>query len=108
MDEPQYQRLADATFKRIEDAFRDVDPDVVDCERSGDVLTFTFAGGKRCVVNTQRPTRQVWLAANARGWHFSWDDGKKAWLDDKGRGEELLATLAGIVKEQSGVDVAFG
>lgn len=107
MDESRYLHLADDTFKRIEDAFRDTDPDVVDCERAGDVLTLTFAGGKRCVVNTQRPTRQVWLAANARGWHFSWDDARGAWIDDKAHTDELFATIARVVKEQAGVDVAF-
>src|SRR5580700_3942759 len=85
MDESAYQHLADATFKRIEDALKDVDTDRVDCERAGDVVTMTFANGKKCVVNTQRPTRQIWLAANARAWHFDWDDAAKKWLDDKGR-----------------------
>ena len=106
MDEKAYQHLADATFKRIEDALKDVDPDQVDVERAGDVLTLTFAGGKKCVVNTQRPTRQIWLAANARAWHFSYDEPSGKWLDDKGEGVELLSRVAGIVKEQAGVDLA--
>jgi len=105
MDELAYERLAEQTFRTIEDAFRDADTDVVDCERSGDVMTFTFRGGKRCVVNTQRAVRQMWLAADARGWHFTWDG--QRWLDDKGRGDELFGTLARIVKESAGVDVTF-
>lgn len=108
MDEATYLHLADATFKRVENAFCDADPDVVDCERVGDVMTLTFKGGKRCVMNTQRPTRQVWLAANARGWHFSYDEARGTWLDDKGQGDELFATIARIVKEHVGVDVSFG
>ena len=106
MDEPQYLRLADDTFLRLEKAFRDVDPDAADCERAGDVVTITFASGQRCVVNTQRPTRQIWLAASARGWHFSYDAARGAWLDDKGSGDELFATLARIVREQAGVELA--
>ncbi len=107
MDEPSYQHLADATFKRLEGAFEDADPDVCDCERAGDVVTLTFKGGKRCIVNTQRPTQQIWLAASARGWHFGWDDATKTWLDDKGHGEELFATLTRVVKENCGLDVGF-
>ena len=107
MDESSYQKLADATFRKIGDAFEDVDPDLVDCEHAGDVVTLTLPGNKRCVVNTQRPTRQLWLAANARAWHFSWDAGTGRWLDDKGRGDELFATLAGIVKEAAGLDIRF-
>ena len=59
-----------------------------------------------CVVNTQRPTHQIWLAADARAWHFSWDEPGAKWLDDKGQGVELFAKVADIVKQQAGVDVA--
>lgn len=107
MHEPKYLLLADATFKRLERAFEDADPDVCDCERAGDVVTLTFKGGKRCIVNTQRPTQQIWLAASARGWHFSFDANTDAWLDDKGTGDELFATLARVVKESCGLDVHF-
>jgi CyaY protein len=107
MDESSYQKLADQTFRAIGDAFEHVDPDQVDCEIAGDVVTLTLPGGKRCIVNTQRPVRQIWLAANARAWHFSWDEGARKWLDDKGRGEDLYGTLARIVKEAAGVELRF-
>jgi len=108
MDEPTYQKLADAAFRAIGDAFEDVDPDLVDFEQAGDVVTLTLPGRKRCIVNTQRPTRQIWLAANAQAWHFSWDESKKAWMDDKGRADDLFATIARIVKDATGADVRFG
>lgn len=107
MDESAYQKLADETFRSIGDAFEEVDPDVVDCEFAGDVVTFTLRGGEKCVVNTQRPARQIWLAANARAWHFSWDEERKRWMDDKGRGDELFATIARVVKQATGLDVDF-
>jgi CyaY protein len=105
MDEQQYAHLADAAFKRIEDLLKDVDAEDVDCERAGDVLTLTFTGNRRCVVNTQRPTRQMWCAANSRAWHFSWDAEAKRWIDDKDPSVELFSTIARIVKESSGIDV---
>ncbi len=108
MDEPTYQKLADAAFRAIGDAFESVDPDVVDCEAAGDVVTLTLRGGRKCVVNTQRPARQIWLAANARAWHFSWDAERGSWLDDKGHGDELFATIARVVKEGTGLDVRVG
>lgn len=104
-DEAEYFRHAEAAFKRIDLALGDLDVDVVDCERSGDVITITFAGGKRCVVNTQRPTRQIWVAASARGWHFRFEGG--AWVDEKDASVELFATLAGIVREHVRLDVTF-
>ena len=113
MEESAYQHLADAAFRRIETAFKDVDPDDVDCERAGDVLTLTFKGGARCVVNTQRPTRQMWLAANARAWHFGWEETAKKWLDDKGQKNadgtplDLFGAVARIVRESAGIDVGL-
>ena len=106
MDESRYQQLADDALRKIESMLEDVDADDVDVERSGDVITLTFRDKKKCVVNTQRPTRQIWLAANARAWHFGYDEPSKRWLDDKGQGVELFARIAAIVKEHAGIDVA--
>lgn len=106
MDEPRYQQLADAAFRALESMLADVDADDVDVERSGDVLTLTFKSGKKAVINTQRPTRQIWLAANARAWHFSWDDAGARWLDDKGQGIELYEQVAAIVKDQAGIAIS--
>jgi CyaY protein len=105
MDESQYQKLADVAFRRLEDLFRDVDTEDVDCERAGDVLTLLFKNGTRCVVNTQRPTRQIWVAANARAWHFSYDDAKGDWRSDKDASTELFAQLRVIVKDAAGIEV---
>jgi CyaY protein len=107
MDESTYQKLADQAFRAIGDAFDDVDAEVVDCEAAGDVVTLTMRGGGKCIVNTQRPTRQIWLAAAARAWHFSWDEEGKRWVDDKGRGDELYATIARVVKQATGADVTI-
>ena len=107
MDESTYQRLADAALKTIVDAFEDVDSEKVDVDTVGDVVTLTLSGGRRCVVNTQRPARQIWLAANARAWHFSWDAAGERWLDDRGRGDDLFGTIARIVKDGAGVEVRF-
>jgi len=107
MDESKYLALAHAAFDKIQDALEDVDPADVDVDSAGDVVTLTMKDGVKCIVNTQRPTRQIWLAARARAWHFAYDEGKKQWLDDKGTGAELFATVASILKEGSNVDVRF-
>jgi CyaY protein len=107
MDEKAYQHLADSALKLIEDLFVDVDAEDVDCERSGDVITLTMRGNKKCVVNTQRPTKQLWLAANAQAWHFSFDEKINRWMDDKGGGFEIFETIGNIVRESAGVIVSF-
>lgn len=103
MDEQAYLSLADDTFRRIEDMLEDVDADDVDVDRAGDVVTLTFANRGKCIVNTQRPTRQIWLAASARAWHFDWDGTR--WIDDKDGTTELFAAIARIVKEQAHVEL---
>lgn len=107
MDEPRYLRLVDDTFKKIQDVLEDVDPDDVEAYAAGDVLTITFRDRSKCVVNTQRPTRQVWLAARSRAWHFNYDEATGRWIDDKGRGDELFATLGDVIKTTAGVEVKW-
>lgn len=108
MDESKYRDLAEVAFRRIEDALKDVDPDVVECERTqGDVLTLTFSGRRRCVINTQRPTQQIWVAANARAWHFSFDEASGAWSEAKSGSSELFATLQAIVKESASLELSI-
>ena len=107
MDDSTYSRLVTDTFGALLDAFEEVDPDLVDVISAGDVLTLTYADKSSCVVNTQRPTQQIWLAGRRQAWHFSYDDAKAQWLDDKGRGDELFATLARLTHEVAGVRLAF-
>ncbi len=106
VDNSRYQSLVDVAFRKVTDLFDAIDTDLADCESAGDVITITFAGNKRCVMNTQRPTRQIWLAANARAWHFSYNETQQSWLDDKGQGDELFGTLTNIAREWGGVELA--
>lgn len=108
INESAYLKLVDGVFKRIQDACEPVDPDAVEAVAAGDVLTLTFRDRSRCVINTQRPTRQIWLAANSRAWHFSLDEASGKWTDDKGRGDELFATITRIVEENAGETLRWG
>jgi len=104
MDEKAYLDLAHETFGRILDAFDDVDAEDADVDSSGDVITITWRDRSKCIVNTQRPTRQVWLAGGDRAWHFAWDAAQRRWMDDKGTGAELFATISSIAK-QNGIEL---
>ena len=107
MDETTYYRHAKAAFAKVEDALDALDSDAFDFDRAGDVLTVTFSNGKKCILNTQRPTRQLWLAADAQAWHFSFDEAKLAWLDDKGAGLDLFVQVSTIVQRHAGKPLAF-
>lgn len=106
MDERRYLDLADVALKRVIAAFDDVDLDQADVDSAGDVVTITLRGSKKVVLNTQRPTRQLWLAGGGRAWHFSYDEGGQRWLDDKGHGDELYGTLGRLCSE-AGVPARF-
>jgi CyaY protein len=102
MDESEYQKLVTGTFRKVEDALAEVDPDVVEVTGTGDMVTLQFKSGVKCILNTQRAVRQLWMAARATAWHFSWDGAR--WQDDKGRGE-LWSILGVIVNDLAGQDV---
>jgi CyaY protein len=106
MDERRYLDLAHDALKRVIAAFDDVDLDEADVDSAGDVVTITLRGGKKVVLNTQRPARQLWLAGGGQAWHFSYDESGARWMDDKGRGDELFGTIGRICGE-AGVSPRF-
>ena len=102
MDETRYNQLVASVFQTLMRALDKVDPDVLDADSTGDMLTVTSATGQKVVVNTQRATRQIWVAGKGLGLHFSFEaDGR--WMDDKGKGVELLSFVADAVEAVSGV-----
>jgi len=110
LDEKQYDKLATDTLARVERAFDDVDPDVVEPVPSDGVVKLEFQGARRpWVVSTQRAAQQMWLAAEQRAWHFqhaSDDPSEPRWVADK-TGDELFATLAGLLREAVDLEVDF-
>src|SRR5688572_27963695 len=97
MDESRYNQLVAGSFKRMLAALDEVDPDVADSDATGDMLTITAASGEKCIVNTQRAVRQIWVAGKGQGIHFSYDESSRRWLDDKGHGLELFGFVAEVV-----------
>jgi len=102
MDEATYNQLIAAAFKRIVAAADALDPDVLEAESTGDMVTLTAASREKCIVNTQRAVRQIWVAGRGQGIHFSYDPASGAWKDDKGKGLELFRFVADVVREISG------
>jgi CyaY protein len=102
MDEARYNQLISAAFKRIIAAADELDPDVLEADSTGDMVTLTARSREKCIVNTQRAVRQVWVAGKSQGIHFSYDEASGTWKDDKGRGLELFAFVADVVRELTG------
>lgn len=108
LDESRYLGLVERAFRRIEDALDRADSSDVELDTAGDVLTLQLRNGVRCVINTQRPTRQIWVAARANAWHFSYDEPSGTWVQDRGsERSELFSTLSAIVREHAGLTLSF-
>jgi len=101
MTEAEFDDAIDATFAALEQALDAVDDDL-DYETSGGVLTVTFENDTSLVLSRQPPTRQLWLAARAGGFHFTWDDAAGDWRDTR-EGHLFRPFLVGQMQSQGGV-----
>jgi CyaY protein len=100
MDEATFLKLAKGAIERIRGALDACDPDIVECLPEADIVKIAFPSGLPYVLNTQRPVREVWLAADRNAWHFRFDGAR--WID-KRSGDELMGTVERLVKARAGI-----
>ncbi len=102
--ESEYRKKIQQVYDRIEKALADVDPDLAECEQANGVLTITFSDRTRCILSGQPSVRQLWVALAALGtaYHFNYDAGSGTWIDDKGRGIELLSYMQKFLQDKTG------
>jgi CyaY protein len=107
VSDSEFLAAADATLaaigaaldRALEASDADVDWSLVD-----GILEIACEDGSKVIVNRHGPNRELWVAARRGGFHFR-RDGER-WHDTRS-GEELGATLARVLKEQAGIDVAL-
>jgi CyaY protein len=102
MDDATFDKVAREELHAIEDAFSDIDPDLVEVSTSDGVLRLDLKDGTRVVINSHRAARQIWMAAVASAWHFDPADG--TWRSGKS-GEELRPTLLRVLRERIGLEL---
>lgn len=107
LDEATYDQQVATAFRRILAAADQADPDELEADSTGDMVTLTARSGEKCVINTQRAVRQIWVAGQSQGIHFSWDASLNQWRDDKDRGLELFAFVDRVVRALSGQSLGF-
>lgn len=107
MTEAEYREKIKKTLDHIESAFEGVDPDLAECEQSLGSMTITLADRSRCILSAQPSVRQLWLALASKGvaFHFNFDSVTQKWMDDKGKGIEILSYLKSFIKEAAHVDL---
>ncbi len=106
MDEKEFMAAADECLGRVAGWLEEFDPDELDYTLADGSVTIEFKDGAKFIISRQSATRQVWLAAGSRGFHFNFDAGSKGWRDDKDGGE-LFAVLAEVIGDHLGRPVEF-
>ncbi len=108
IDDATYNTLVAELFKRLLKGLDLIDPDALDADSTGDMVTITGSqSGQKVVVNTQRAVRQIWVAGNGAGIHFDFDASSAKWLDDKHKGLELFAWVSECAEAASGAKVSL-
>ena len=102
MDEREFNALADATLRRIEDAVEACGADVDLEVKPGGVIELEFADGSKIIINRHTAAREIWLAARSGGYHFRPQDGR--WLGTRD-GEDLMAAIGRCMSEQAGMPI---
>jgi CyaY protein len=106
MDPRDFVIRSEACLNRVARWLENFDPDEADYNTGDGALTIEFPDGGRFVLSRQSATSQVWLAAGAHGWHFSYDPAADRWVDDKD-GRDLYAQLAESISEKLGRPIEF-
>lgn len=104
MDSQQFRLLAERRFKSLAEQLGDLDPDLLDVAGGDGMLTLEFNDGAKFMISRQSATNQIWVAAGARAWHYSYNSEKQIWFDDKD-GHEMLQNLSDVVGKKLGLDV---
>ncbi len=104
MTEAAFMTLAKSTIDAVRAAIDAQDPDVVECLPEADVVKVSFPSGLPYVMNTQRPVREIWLAADREAWHFRYDG--TVWRD-KRSGDELVSTITRLINARAGVTLSL-
>ena len=107
MTDLQYQDLAEGVLKSIEldcDRLNDETEVDIDNQRTGGMITLTFANRSQIVINLQKPLHEIWMAAKAGGFHYKFDSVR--WADTKD-GSEFFADLSRYASEQAGQALVF-
>jgi len=107
LTDAEYDRRTRAVLAAVEaaaDRFLQDDVIDIDASRTGGLLELDFPNGSKIVVNTQPPLHELWLAAQAGGYHFRASAGR--WIDGRD-GREFFDVLSACAAAQGGRPLRF-
>ena len=107
MTDLEYLDRAETALKAIElacDRINDETDADLDNQRSGGMITLTFANRSQIIINLQKPLQEIWMAAKAGGFHYRFNGSQ--WADTKDA-SEFFAMLSRYASEQAGQALVF-
>ena len=103
-DERIFRADVTALLKSLLQQLDDIDSDDLDPRLSEGNLAVTFESGGTILLSQQTPTRELWLSANLRAWHFKAQDG--VWVE-RDTGAALLEVLSRLFTEKLNLNIHF-
>ena len=107
MTDLDYLNHAERALAAIElacDRINDASDADIDNQRTGGMITLTFANRSQIIINLQKPLREIWMAARAGGFHYKFNSNQ--WLNTRD-GSDFFVALSQHASEQSGQAVVF-
>jgi len=106
MDEKEYLQRADECLHAVAKWLETLDPAEVDYTTGDGVVSIEFPDGGKFILSRQAATKQIWLAAGARAWHYNFNDATARWIDDRDA-HDLHGRLAEAISERIGRTIEF-
>lgn len=99
MDEAPFRQAVSAALRNLAKQVDGIDRDDFDSRLSDGVFQVDFEAGGTFVLSQQVPTRELWLSANSRAWHFRLEG--PDWLE-RDTSERLDAVLTSLFSGKLG------
>lgn len=103
-DERDFRAEVARTLKALIAQIDEIESDALDARASEGNVAVTFERGGTFVLSQQTPTRELWLSANLRAWHFRYAHG--AWTE-RDTGEPLHDLLSKLFSDKLSLNIQF-
>ena len=102
MTDLEYLDHAERALNAVElacDRINDETDADVDNQRTGGMITLTFANRSQIIINLQKPLQEIWMAAKSGGFHYKFNGTQ--WSDTK-EATDFFDSLSRCASEQAG------
>ncbi len=110
LTDTEYLQRAESLLSAVEascDRINDTSDADIDNQRTGGMITLTFANRSQIIINLQKPLQEVWLATKAGGFHYKFDSASgNLWLCTR-QGTEFFSDLSEHASAQAGLALVF-